>query len=894
MNFDPRVAPYLLMRCLKYFLLAIMVTCLCVTPPFKLGILPAAANHQISDLKISQSQISNLVDRGQAFYEHGKLSEAIKVLKKANSEFKVTGDSLKQAMTLSNLSLVYQDLGKWEEAKIAIAQSFQLLENIKNNLQNNTSQAYPQIYAQALDIQGRLKLFQGEASQAIETWKKAAKIYSQLKFDSELIRNQINQAQAMQSLGLFIRARNTLTQVKSRLEQQPDSFLVATGLCNLGDVLRVIGDKNQSREILEQSLALVKRLGKTTNQNEITIQSEILIGLGNTALAQEDTSSAIAFYQQAANVPSTKPIVALKAKLNQLKLLVENLGNNNLNTAAILIPQIQSQIKNLQPSRDSVYCIINFAQSLKELNQKFSTNTSSQSTLSQNTPSQIEIARLLSIGVQQATNLSDNRALSYALGTLGELYEETDQLPEAQKLTQQALDKAIAINAGDISFQWESQLGRLLRKQENISQAIKFYERSWETLKSLRTDLVAFNLDAQFSFRENIEPIYREYADLLLNEKETSNNLTNARQVIESLQLAELDNFFRSACLQTKVVLDDVVDKQDQTAAIIYPIILPERLEVILKLPQKSLLRYTTAITQTEFENTVEQLRSDIEELKIGADPQAKYQTLYKLLLGPAEKYLSSSHVKTLVFVLDGSLRNLPMAALYDGQQYLIEKYNVAMSLGLELFELKRLPTKNLQVITAGLSEERHNFPKLDYVEKELEEIKSQVSGKVLLNQEFTSKTVQKQFKLQSFPIVHFATHGQFSSDPDETFILAYDRPIEVNELNKWLRNREEIQADAIELLVLSACETASGDKKAALGLAGVAIQAGARSTVASLWALNDASTAQLMGQFYKQLTKSYLSKAEALRNAQLSLLQQEEYQVPYFWAPYVLIGNWL
>ena len=195
----------------------------------------------------------------------------------------------------------------------------------------------------------------------------------------------------------------------------------------------------------------------------------------------------------------------------------------------------------------------------------------------------------------------------------------------------------------------------------------------------------------------------------------------------------------------------------------------------------------------------------------------------------------------------------------------------------------------------AGLSEKRFNFSKLDYVESELQQIKSEVSdAKVLLNQEFTSNALEKQVQKKSYPIVHLATHGQFSSSLDETFLLAYDQPIKVNQLNQWLRNREENRPEAIELLVLSACETATGDKRAALGLAGVAIQAGARSTVASLWALNDASTAQLMSQFYQELKKPGVSKAEALRNAQLTLLKQEEYTTPYFWAPYVLIGNWL
>jgi CHAT domain-containing protein len=138
------------------------------------------------------------------------------------------------------------------------------------------------------------------------------------------------------------------------------------------------------------------------------------------------------------------------------------------------------------------------------------------------------------------------------------------------------------------------------------------------------------------------------------------------------------------------------------------------------------------------------------------------------------------------------------------------------------------------------------------------------------------------------------ATHGQFSSDASETFVLAWDKPINLNELSELLRSREQLNPAAIELLVLSACQTATGDQRAALGLAGVAVRAGARSTLASLWNLNDESAALLTSLFYQELVKGTLNKAEALRQAQLALLRDRDYRHPVHWAPYVLVGNWL
>jgi CHAT domain-containing protein len=234
------------------------------------------------------------------------------------------------------------------------------------------------------------------------------------------------------------------------------------------------------------------------------------------------------------------------------------------------------------------------------------------------------------------------------------------------------------------------------------------------------------------------------------------------------------------------------------------------------------------------------------------------------------------------------------MAALYDGKQYLVEKYGIALTPGLQLINPKPLQEEKLQVIAAGLSQPRQGFSALPNVKLELEEIRAEIPSNILLNNEFTSTALQNSINSLPFPVVHLATHGQFSSKAEETFIVAWDKRIYVNELDNLVRNREQNRPDAVELLVLSACETAAGDNRAALGIAGVAVRAGARSTIASLWNLNDESASQLMSKFYQELGNKALTKAEALRRAQLALLQNPKYQRPMFWAPYVLLGNWL
>jgi CHAT domain-containing protein len=270
-------------------------------------------------------------------------------------------------------------------------------------------------------------------------------------------------------------------------------------------------------------------------------------------------------------------------------------------------------------------------------------------------------------------------------------------------------------------------------------------------------------------------------------------------------------------------------------------------------------------------------------------------QQVYNWLIRPAEADLQASGVKTLVFVLDGPLRNIPMAALNDGQQYLMEKYGIALTPGLELLASQPLARGTLKVLIAGLSEARQGFSALPNVEVELKQIQSEVPGQELLNQQFTKTTIQNAIDAVPFPVVHLATHGQFSSKAEDTFILTWDGRINVNDLNNLLQRTDLRQSNPIELLVFSACETARGDNRAALGIAGVAVRAGARSTLATLWVVDDEATSALMVRFYKELTDATVTKAEALRRAQQSILQDSKYrQQPFYWAPYVLVGNWL
>ncbi|BAY62912.1 hypothetical protein NIES22_29880 [Calothrix brevissima NIES-22] len=839
-----------------------------------------------------------LLQQGKKYYDAQQFAQAAQTLQQALKISQNTKDILQQAQALTFTSLAQQKLGQWQPAQAAINQSLSLLKDLPPSLQVN------QARAQAENAQAHLQLATGNGEAALAAWQNAELLYSQASDRTGVMGSQMNQALAMQSLGLYRRASKILTQLEQQIQQQPDSEFKVTGLLNLGNIYRQVRDLEQSQKILQNSLAIAQRVGLPQ------AESQVLLALGNTevvlakrAKAVNDTEfiqqyikQGLNRYQQAEQI-TTSQLIKAQAKLNQFAVLIES---QEFSSITNLIPEITNALQELPPSRSAIYARVNFAQNLIKFNPDYS-----------------EIQPILNTAIAQSKNLADKRAESYALGIFGEFYEKISAWEKAQKFTQSALIIAQANNASDIAYQWQWQMGRILQNQAEKTtnkrdanpEAIKYYTQAFNTLKDLRSDLVALNPEIQFSFRETVEPVYRQLVDLFLRSSEPSReDLKQARNIMESLQLAELDNFFGDACAKPVAVN---IDDLDPNAAVIYPIILPDRLEVIIKLPGVDNLRHyaNQNVSPMQVDETVQQLRQSAEKIISSLFRFKKQsQQLYNWLIKPFETELEitnnreQSQIKNLVFILDGSLRNLPMSMLYGGKNYLIERYAVSVTSGLQLLEPKPLKRENLNVLIAGATDapsfQKAGLGTIESVALELTGIKQRVPhSQILENKKFIQENIRQEINSHTFNVVHLATHGKFSSNPEETYILDWQAQIRVKDLNELLRLDYPRMHKPIELLILSACETAKGDNRAALGLAGIAISAGARSTLAAVWQVNDASTAEFMIRFYQELNKPHITKAEALRNVQLAFLHQfpnTDFHRPYHWASFILVGNWL
>jgi CHAT domain-containing protein len=288
-------------------------------------------------------------------------------------------------------------------------------------------------------------------------------------------------------------------------------------------------------------------------------------------------------------------------------------------------------------------------------------------------------------------------------------------------------------------------------------------------------------------------------------------------------------------------------------------------------------------------------------------------QQLDRWLIQPLAADLKARKIDTILFCLGGGLRGLPLAALHDGQKFLVERYNFAIIPAFNLLDQRSSALPGLQLLAMGADQFTDNA-KLPSVPLELATITQSGlwQGKVLLNDAFTLKKFQQARSQTPYGIVHLATHADISAKSvQDSYIQFWDQRLKLNQV-------QELGLDnpAVQLLVLSACRTALGTPNAELGFAGLAVQSGAKSVLASLWSVDDVGTLVLMSNFYQQLKTAPL-KSTALRSTQVAMLKgaltlenssirrvrgslpaelqsspTRDLSHPYYWAAFTTIGN--
>ncbi|MBE9191076.1 CHAT domain-containing protein [Gloeocapsopsis crepidinum LEGE 06123] len=772
----------------------------------------------------------------------------------------------------------------------------------------------------------------GQSNQAIQYWEQAIAYYRPID-RQQTGRLLTEQAQSYSSMGQNRQAIALLCgAVQSNQECLPQTAVSiarshkdllgeAAAWGSLGEAYRIRGDYLQAIDYLQHSLKIateiasfqlhisaLNSLGNTySNLAQVSDRaSKSAERLGESEQANQlrqqvvsHTTKAVEFFQNSLKVAQQQNdrVNQTRAYINLIPLYYQQ---ENFIAAAQANQQALVLWQQLPDNRNKIYTAIDLAK-----RQQSSTNSPLECL---NVGVQPNAIALLKQATSIAQKTQDNRALSFVVGELGHIYECRKDYTQALKLTQQA--RWAAEQDKDSLYLWEWQTGRIYQAQNQKPAAISAYEKAITTIETIRDEILTANRDLQFDFRDTVEPIYRDLITLKLNDVPPSvllsatdantKNLTSVLTTADSLKLAELQNYFGDDCALTVVNPQGVdIGSIDRNTVIFSSLVLDERTAIIASFPNGDK-------KVTWLDKDSESLRKEINEFRLGLEsffddynPQPA-QKVYDWLIRPFTAELEQAQIDTLVFIQDGILRSVPMAALHDGEKFLIQKYAVATTPGLSLTELKASNPQNLRALALGLTErveiDGQEFAPLPYVQQEIGEVQEHLKGSTpLLNEEFNRTRLQQELSSNTYPIIHIATHGVFGTVPENTFLVTGNQEkLTITELDRLIRSTTK-STEPIELLTLTACQTAIGDDRAALGLAGVAVQAGAKSALASLWSIEDAATAQVAAQFYESLKESRMSKAQALQTAQLSLIEQGGiYTHPAYWAPFILIGNWL
>jgi CHAT domain-containing protein/Tfp pilus assembly protein PilF len=736
----------------------------------------------------------------------------------------------------------------------------------------------PQVYQE----RGNDFFEKGAFADAAANWNEALRLHATGANFEEHSALLIKLSQAYEKMGEYTKALQALETALPIAHKSGNLERTAVILGAIGNVYIVLGPEEQAYRYLNQGLAVAKAHGHAA------VAAAILNNLGNFYASQKRYAEAASKYaESAAMVKGTgnheMTAIALTNAANAL------MRDGYYKEAENALQNALKETELTAPSHYKAYTLITIGIALRSIGLHLDQTDNTLRALS---------AKTLEAAAGECAKFNDFRGLSYALGHLGRLMEDEQRYEDALQITERAIWAAHSADALESLYQWEWQKGRLLRQANRSDAAISAYRRATAALESIRQEMPYCYGRAQTTFREPAGPLYMECVDLLLqraaaaaNAAEAEPYLLEAREKLESLKVTELRDYFNDECVDAAKSVTTRLDIVSQSAVVIYPVLLEDRIELLVSLPS-GMKRLSVPVGARLVTERIRSFRRNLEKLTT-REYMAQARELYDCLVRPLEEDLKSLPDATLVFVPDGPLRTIPMAALHDGDNFLIEKYAVAITPGLDLTEPRPIERKNLGVLALGLSDAVQGFPPLPFVGREISTIRDLFRTKVLFNENFSLSEMEKALRAEHFTILHIASHGQFENDLDNTFLLTFDGQLTMDRLDEivgLLKFRE----DPLELLTLSACDTATGDDRAALGLAGIAVRAGALSALGTLWHINDQSSSILVSEFYRQLQNPEISRAAALQKAQLNLLNDRKYHHPRYWAPFLLINNWL
>lgn len=530
------------------------------------------------------------------------------------------------------------------------------------------------------------------------------------------------------------------------------------------------------------------------------------------------------------------------------------------------------------------------------------------------------------------------RQRSQIFGYWGQIAERRQQFEKSLTLTEEAI---FADSSPDLLMLWQWQRGRVLSALNRVVEATSAYQQAVAHLQTIKQDIPVNYQYGASSFKTTYAPLYMALIEKLWTaaKADSAKQQTVLEEILkhwEQLKTAELQDYFREACaVQQKKHTIDIAEG----TAVLYPILLPERLILLIRF-HDALHAVEVAVAYQTVKETIQLLIKELFSPMTGHELAVTgNRPLHQWLLQPLQAELQARHIDTLVYLPDGPLRRVPLSLLSDGRHYVAEQYKVVTIPALSLLEAPRqrhhdqallvgmsrpgpvvneLVDDDLNIFDGGQTARQERSVRelrdirqaktdnrdrslraqqlkealaLPGVTVELKKLSNLLQTEALENETFTLENFKQEIA-KGMSFVHIASHGYFAGDPKKSFVMAYDHLLNMTQLAHIFRNEAFLQ-NPVDLVTLSACQTAEGDDRSPLGLSGVVVQTGVKSAIGTLWPVADEAAQAFFSDFYRYYQEAGGSKVQALQTAQQQLMQNEAFKHPLYWAPFVLIGDW-
>ena len=870
-----------------------------------------AITKRIGDHKGEATSLNNL---GLGYNSLRQYQKAIDYYMQSLAILKRIGDRNGEARLINNLGEAYNSLGNYEKAinyymeSLAITRQISDYKGAATSL-NNLGLAYNSLgqYQKAIDFYMQSLMISGEDASACISDSKSEACLGYLYGQATSLNNQ---GDAYNSLGQYQRSIDLYQQSLAIFRQISNRNGEAASLTGLGVAYGNLGQYQKSIDLYQQSLAIFKQI---SNRNGAAAS---LNNLGEAYSSLRQYQKAIDYYMES---------LAIKKQIGDRSSEANSV--NSLGAAYYSLGQYQKAIDFFQQSLAIFQQISNRNGEAASLNNLGSAYHS----LGQYRKAIDFYEQCLTIKKQ----IGDRKGEAASLNNLGGTYYSLGQYQKAIYFLQQSLAilKQIRDRNGEAASL--NNLGAALNQLNQPEIAILFYKQSVNVRESIRKDIKGLPKEDQQLYINSVAYSYRNLADILIKQ----DRIMEALQVLDLLKIQELEdylknikgsdrsaqgirllapeqalsenlfeiNFENSKEINNQLAnqiqqipkseinkVPEYLKQIPQGTALIYPLILSDRLEIILFTPNKLPIHRTVAIKQSQLDALINDFRVGLQDYSF-QDYKEPSRKLYNLLIKPIEVELVSAQTTTILYAPDGILRYIPLAALHDGKQCLVEKYRVSNLIAYSLSDFSPQPQIEPSILAGAfggkLGEPKFGQTPLPATIQEVQTITNLFQNSVgLVENNFSRAAVEARFT--KYNVLHFATHAYFSvGTPDESFILfGNGDKISLSELSNW-------QIPNVSLIVLSACQTGTGKLGSGVEILGFGYQAqkaGIKQAIASLWSVSDEGTQALMDAFYRELQKGDVKPTEALQRAQISLIKSEKYRHPFYWSAFFTIGNGL